>query len=80
MGATMILGNIVANRLEKIATDGFDILKISKEAFGIYQDPDLSLTNDLDMALLSLIAMEDGIEFEMVEKEFWTLLSEIRQM
>lgn len=76
----MILGNIVANRLEKIATDGFDILKISKEAFGIYQDPDLSLTNDLDMALLSLIAMEDGLEFEMAEKEFWTLLSEIRQM
>lgn len=76
----MTLGNVVANRLEKIAVSGFDIFKISKEAFSIYQDPDLSLTKNLDMALLSLIAMEDGPEFEMVEKEFWILLSDIRLM
>jgi len=71
---------IVADRLEKTAVGGFDVFKISKEAFSIYQDPELSLTENLDMALLSLIAMEDGPEFEMIEKEFWILLSEIRQM
>ena len=76
----MTLGNVVADRLEKTAVGGFDVFKISKEAFSIYQDPDLSLTENLDMALLSLIAMEDGPEFEMIEKEFWILLSEIRQM
>ncbi|WP_211028218.1 hypothetical protein [Aeromonas dhakensis] len=70
----------MADRLEKTAVDGFDVFKISKEAFGIYQDPELSLTDNLDMVLLSLIAMEDGPEFEMIEKEFWILLSEIRQM
>ncbi len=32
------------------------------------------------MALLSLIAMEEGPEFEMTEKQFQDLLSEIRQM
>ena len=76
----MTLGYIVADRLEKTAVGGFDVFKISKEAFSIYQDPELSLTENLDMALLSLIAMEDGPEFEMIEKEFWILLSEIRQM
>ncbi|MFM5519685.1 hypothetical protein [Aeromonas jandaei] len=76
----MTLGNVVADRLEKTAVGGFDVVKISKEAFSIYQDPELSLTENLDMALLSLIAMEDGPEFEMIEKEFWILLSEIRQM
>lgn len=76
----MTLGNVVADRLEKTAVGGFDVFKISKEAFSIYQDPELSLTENLDMALLSLIAMEDGPEFEMIEKEFWLLLSEIRQM
>lgn len=76
----MTLGYIVADRLEKTAVGGFDVFKISKEAFGIYQDPELSLTDNLDMVLLSLIAMEDGPEFEMIEKEFWILLSEIRQM
>ncbi|WP_339011954.1 hypothetical protein [Aeromonas popoffii] len=70
----------MADRLEKTAVGGFDVFKISKEAFSIYQDPELSLTENLDMALLSLIAMEDGPEFEMIEKEFWILLSEIRQM
>lgn len=76
----MTLGNVVADRLEKTAVGGFDVFKISKEAFSIYQDPELSLTENLDMALLSLIAMEDGTEFEMIEKEFWILLSEIRQV
>jgi hypothetical protein len=76
----MTLGNVVADRLEKTAVGGFDVFKISKEAFSIYQDPELSLTENLDMVLLSLIAMEDGPEFEMIEKEFWILLSEIRQM
>ncbi|MGS3182090.1 hypothetical protein ACB265_22095 [Aeromonas dhakensis] len=70
----------MADRLEKTAVGGFDVFKISKEAFGIYQDPELSLTDNLDMVLLSLIAMEDGPEFEMIEKEFWILLSEIRHM
>ncbi|AJQ53656.1 TPA: hypothetical protein F3L15_13000 [Aeromonas hydrophila] len=76
----MTLGYIVVDRLEKTAVGGFDVFKISKEAFSIYQDPELSLTENLDMVLLSLIAMEDGPEFEMIEKEFWILLSEIRQM
>lgn len=76
----MNLGNKVADRLEKLVTNGFDILKISQEAFKIYQDPDITLTQDLNMALLSLVAMQEGPEFVMTEREFHDLLFKMRKM
>lgn len=76
----MSMEDIVADRLGRAVADGFDIVKISKEALDIYQDPNLSLTKDLDIALLSLMAMVEGPEFEMTEKEFYDFLSDIRQM
>ena len=80
LGAAMSMGNVVADRLERVVADGFDVFKISKEALDIYQDPEISLTKDLDMALLSLMAMSEGPEFEMAEKELHDFLSVIRQM
>lgn len=71
---------IVADRLGRVIADGFDIFKVSKEALDIYQDPNLSLTKNLDIALLSLMAMVEGSEFEMTEKEFYDFLADIRQM
>lgn len=76
----MSMEDIVADRLGRSVAYGFDIFKISKEALDIYQDPNLSLTKDLDIALLSLMAMVEGPEFEMTEKEFYDFLSDIRQM
>ncbi|MGG5224170.1 hypothetical protein [Pseudomonas syringae pv. coryli] len=76
----MSMEDIVVDRLGRVVADGFDIFKISKEALDIYQDPNLSLTKDLDIALLSLMAMGEGPEFEMTEKEFYDFLSDIRQM
>lgn len=76
----MTFGIMVADRLEAVSMGGFDISKISKEAFDIYQDPDVSLTKDLDVVLLSLIAMDEGPEFELTEEEFQDLLSETRQL
>ena len=76
----MSMEDIVADRLGRVVADEFDIFKISKEALDIYQDPEISLTKDLDMALLSLMAMSEGPEFEMAEKEFHDFLSVIRQM
>ena len=76
----MSMEDIVADRLGRAVADGFDIFKISKESLEIYQDPNLSPTKDLDIALLSLMAMVEGPEFEMTEKEFYDFLSDIRQM
>ncbi|MBD8124495.1 MULTISPECIES: hypothetical protein [Pseudomonas] len=77
----MSMGDIVADRLERVVVaDGFNIFKISKEALDIYQDPNISLAKDLDIALVSLMAMVEGPEFEMTEKEFYDFLSDIRHM
>ncbi|WP_287813918.1 hypothetical protein, partial [Pseudomonas sp.] len=64
LGAVMSMENIVVGRLRRAVADGFDIFKISKEALGIYQDPNLFLTKALDITLLSLMAMVEGPEFE----------------
>ena len=77
-GAAMSMEDIVADRLGRVVADGFDIFKISKEALDIYQDPKLSLTKALDIALLSLMAMVEGPEFEVTEKEFYDFLSDTR--
>ncbi|WP_311970483.1 hypothetical protein [Pseudomonas baltica] len=76
----MSMEDLVADRLGRIAADGFDIFKIAKEALKIYQDPNFSLTKNLDTALLSLMAMVEGPEFEMAENEFHEFLSDIRRM
>ncbi|AZF08565.1 hypothetical protein C4J93_0336 [Pseudomonas sp. R2-37-08W] len=76
----MSMEDVVADRLGRIAADGFDIFKVSKEAHDIYQDPNFLLTKKLDLALLSLMVMIEGPEYEMTEKEFHELLSDIRQM
>lgn len=76
----MSMEDVVANRLEKVSADGFDIFKISQEALNIYQDPHFSLTKKLDLALLSLVAMVEGPEFEMTEKEFRDFLFDIRRV
>ena len=74
----MSMEDVVADRLGRIVADGFDIFRISKEALDIYQDPSFPLTEKLDCALLSLMAMVEGPEFEMTEKEFHQFLSDIR--
>lgn len=74
------MNEMVANRLEMAVSDGFDIMKISKVAFDIYQDPDLRLGGELDVALLSLMAMSEGPEFELTEFEFNELLLRMRKI
>lgn len=70
----------MALALEKTLVDGFDVSKISKVAFEIYQEHGLELTSPMDRALLILMAMEEGEEFELSEAEFLELISEIRAM
>ncbi|MGV8889310.1 MAG: hypothetical protein ACOH2P_14990 [Pseudomonas sp.] len=70
----------LAIELEKTLVDGFDVKKISKVSFEIYQEHGLELTSSMDRALLILMAMEEGAEFELSEAEFIELMSEIRAM
>ncbi|ROO39343.1 hypothetical protein BIV08_18990 [Pseudomonas sp. AF76] len=70
----------LATDLEKTLVDGFEIFRISKAAFEIYQNHGLEITAPMDRVLLTLIAMEEGEEFELTEAEFLALISEIKTM
>lgn len=70
----------LAMELERTLVRGFDVGRVSKVAFEIYQDHGLELTASMDRALLILMAMEEGEEFELTESEFLALISEIKAM
>lgn len=70
----------LAMDLERTLARGFDVFRISKVAFEIYQDHGLEITPPMDRALLTLMAMEEGEEFELTESEFLALISEIKAM
>lgn len=70
----------LAMELERTLSIGFDIARISKVAFEIYQEHGLELTESMDRALLTLMAMEEGEEFELSKSEFMALISEIKAM
>ncbi|MCF5231318.1 MULTISPECIES: hypothetical protein [Pseudomonas] len=68
----------LAMDLEKALVNGFDVFRISKLAFEIYQNHGLEITAPMDRALLTLMAMEDGEEFELTESELLGLISAIK--
>ena len=70
----------LAMDLERTLARGFDVFRISKVAFEIYQDHGLEITAPMDRALLTLMAMEEGEELELNESEFLALISEIKAM
>ncbi|UVJ42909.1 hypothetical protein NVV94_20300 [Pseudomonas sp. LS1212] len=70
----------LAMDLEKTMVRGFDVARVAKVAFEIYQDHGLEITASMDRALLTLMAMEEGEEFELTESEFLALVSEIKAM
>lgn len=66
--------------LERPLARGFDVFRISKVAFEIYQDHGLEITASMDQVLLTLMAMEEGKEFELTESAFLALISKIKAM
>ncbi|MGN8103917.1 hypothetical protein [uncultured Pseudomonas sp.] len=76
----MYSNNKLAIDLEKTLARGFDITKIAEAAFKIHQDHCLELTTPMRRALLVLMAMEEGPEFELTEAEFTDLITEIKAM
>ena len=56
----------------------FDVVAISKIAFNIFQNNRSQTSPKLDEILLSLMAMEEGSEFEMTEEEIRKLISDLK--
>lgn len=69
--------NELAMLLEKALVGGFDTTKLSRVAYGIYQQYGLDFTPQMDRIILMLMAMEEGAEFELNECEVRDLIAEL---
>lgn len=56
---------------------GYDVIRVSRMAFQLYQDYGLELSPELDEKILQLMAMEEGAEFECSEDEIRALAKEL---
>ncbi|MCM2131781.1 hypothetical protein [Larsenimonas rhizosphaerae] len=74
------LAEEIAAKLEKENESGYNVNKISRAAFRIYQNYGVDISKEMDRKLLALISMEEGPEFEMTEKEFLEIVNEIKVM
>ena len=63
--------------LEAEPDKGYDVVRIARTAFQLYQDHGVELTPDLDEKLLELMAMEEGPEFEFSEEALRRLTEEL---
>ncbi|MES4993870.1 hypothetical protein ABVB70_26620 [Agrobacterium radiobacter] len=72
--------NELAMLLEKAIVGSFDTTKVSRVAYGIYQQYGLNLTPEMDRIILTLMAMEEGLEFELNESEIRELIAQLASM
>lgn len=70
----------LAMDLEMTWAKGFDVIRLSKVAFDIYQSRALELTAPMDRVRLTLMAMQESAEFELTELEFLALILKIKAM
>jgi hypothetical protein len=67
------LGGILQVELDK----GYDVVRIARVAFQLYQYYGIELATNLDEKLLQLMAMEEGPEFELSEYELRSLSDDL---
>lgn len=67
----------LSSALQAELDKGYDIVRIARVAFHLYQDHGVELTPDLDETLLQLMAMEEGPEFEYSEEELRALVEKL---
>ncbi|UXS31357.1 hypothetical protein FY152_04310 [Agrobacterium tumefaciens] len=72
--------NELAMLLEKALIGGLDTTKLSRLAYGVYQQYGLDLTPEMDRIILTLMSMEEGPEFELSESEIRRLIVELASM
>ncbi|WP_116964633.1 hypothetical protein [Fastidiosibacter lacustris] len=68
------LSSVLQAELDK----GYDVVRIARVAFQLYQDHGVGLAPDLDEILLQLMAMEEGPEFEYSVEELRKLAQDLQ--
>ncbi len=66
--------------LEKALVGDFNATRVSSVAYEIYQRYGLALTPEMDRIILTLMAMQEGPEFELDESEVRVLLAQLASM
>ncbi|NSZ73026.1 hypothetical protein [Agrobacterium tumefaciens] len=69
--------NELAMLLEKALVGGFDTTKLLRVAYGVYQQYGLDFTPEMDRIILTLMAMEEGPQFELNESEVRDLIAKL---
>ena len=69
------LSDVLQSELDK----GYDVVRIARVAFQLYQEQGAELSSELDEKLLQLMAMEEGPEFEFSEHELKALVEELAE-
>ncbi|MDP2572699.1 hypothetical protein Q8W40_10940 [Vibrio penaeicida] len=72
-----LTANELSSVLQAELDKGYDVVRIARVAFQLYQDYGVELTPDIDEKLLQLMAMEEGPEFEFLEEELRGLVREL---
>ncbi|NTA37541.1 hypothetical protein [Agrobacterium salinitolerans] len=67
----------LATLLEKALVGDFDTTKVSRAAYEIYHQHGLDLTPEMDRLILTLMAMEEGPQFELNESEVRDLMAKL---
>lgn len=67
----------LATLLEKALLRDFNVQKVSRLAYEIYQQYGLDLTPEMDRIILTLMAMKVGPEFELNESEVRDLIAKL---
>lgn len=68
----------LVRELEDATSHGYDVAAIARTAFSIYHLHGRDLSSEMDRMLLTLMAMEEGEEFELSESEFRLMLESLR--
>ncbi len=69
------LGRVLHAELD----NGYDVVRISRIAFQLYQEYGVEIAPELDEKLLQLMAMEEGPEFEYSEEELRLLAKQLSE-
>ncbi len=70
----------LATLLEKALVGDFNTTKVSRAAYEVYHQYGLDLTREMDRIILTLMAVEEGPEFELSENEIRRLIVELASM
>jgi len=74
------IAKIMGDELKRELSSGCDIVRIARMAFRIYHEHGLELSEKLDEIVLTLMAMEEGPEFELSECELRDLIKFLEKM